>query len=65
MAFGIDIVENTVGAYQIVSHSNRPERSKSQIIGLNVDVIVAHIDLVGYRNRIGYRQKKIENTCYK
>ncbi len=43
---GIDIETITIGTYQILEHSNRPEEAIISCSSPNVSVIPAHIDLV-------------------
>ncbi len=43
---GIDIESVTIGTYQILEHSNRPEEAVIACSSPNVSVIPAHIDLV-------------------
>jgi chromosome partitioning protein len=43
---GIDIESVTIGTYQILEHSNRPEEAIIACSSPNVSVIPAHIDLV-------------------
>ncbi|MFZ4436403.1 MAG: ParA family protein [Flavobacterium psychrophilum] len=43
---GIDVENVTIGTYQVLEHSNRPEEAILPCSAPNVSVIAAHIDLV-------------------